>query len=286
MSKILQIARREFVATVFTKTFIIGLLMLPAVIAVGVLVGSWLFVDRDVAVHGQVALIDPTGKVAPELRDALTRGRAAEPIGQTRATVAIGAAPKLTLVDRPADTDIEQEKRWLGVADTESPHLAVAVIHADAIEPRAGDTTFGSYDFLVPPKRNIRAETTIEQSLREAIVNARVRARGLDRAEINDLVTVPRVQPVTVSEDGERGNGGAFNFLLPFTFMMLLLMGVMGSGQGLLTTTIEEKSSRVIEVLLSAVSPMQLMAGKLLGHMGISLIGISLYSISVSACSR
>jgi ABC-type Na+ efflux pump permease subunit len=59
--------------------------------------------------------------------------------------------------------------------------------------------------------------------------------------------------------------------------MFLLFMGVMGSGQGLLTTTIEEKSSRVIEVLLSAVSPMQLMAGKLLGHMGISLIGLGLY---------
>src|SRR4030095_1357731 len=51
----------------------------------------------------------------------------------------------------------------------------------------------------------------------------------------------------------------------------------MGSGQGMLTTTIEEKSSRVIEVLLSAVSPMQLMAGKLIGHMGISLIAMSLY---------
>jgi ABC-type Na+ efflux pump permease subunit len=54
-------------------------------------------------------------------------------------------------------------------------------------------------------------------------------------------------------------------------------MSVMGSGQGLLTTMIEEKSSRVVEVLLSAVSPMQLMAGKLLGHMGISLLAMSLY---------
>ena len=45
----------------------------------------------------------------------------------------------------------------------------------------------------------------------------------------------------------------------------------------MLTTTVEEKSNRVIEVLLSAVSPMQLMAGKLLGHMGISLLAMSLY---------
>ena len=59
--------------------------------------------------------------------------------------------------------------------------------------------------------------------------------------------------------------------------MVLLIMGVMFAGQGMLTTTVEEKSNRVIEVLLSAVSPMQLMGGKLLGHMGISLLAMSLY---------
>ncbi|HXS79812.1 MAG TPA: ABC transporter permease, partial [Gammaproteobacteria bacterium] len=49
------------------------------------------------------------------------------------------------------------------------------------------------------------------------------------------------------------------------------------AGQGMLTTTVEEKSNRVMEVLLSAVSPMQLMGGKLIAHMGVSLIAMSLY---------
>jgi ABC-2 type transport system permease protein len=60
--------------------------------------------------------------------------------------------------------------------------------------------------------------------------------------------------------------------------MVLLMMGVMFAGQGMLTTTVEEKSNRVIEVLLSAVSPMQLMGGKLLGHMGVALVAMSLYA--------
>src|SRR5690606_38542784 len=54
-------------------------------------------------------------------------------------------------------------------------------------------------------------------------------------------------------------------------------IGVMTGGQALLWSTVEEKSSRVIEVLLSAVSPMQLMAGKLLGHMAVSFVGLALY---------
>ena len=52
---------------------------------------------------------------------------------------------------------------------------------------------------------------------------------------------------------------------------------VLIGGQGLVTSTIEEKSSRVIEVLLSAISPFELLAGKILGQMGVSLVMLGLY---------
>jgi ABC-type Na+ efflux pump permease subunit len=61
-------------------------------------------------------------------------------------------------------------------------------------------------------------------------------------------------------------------------FMMLLFMSVMTSGQYLLTSTVEEKSNRVAEVLLSAVSAMELMAGKILGQMAVGLLILSLYA--------
>jgi ABC-type Na+ efflux pump permease subunit len=65
--------------------------------------------------------------------------------------------------------------------------------------------------------------------------------------------------------------------VLPFAFVGLLLFGVMMGGQGLVTSTVEEESSRVIEVLLSAVSPFELLAGKILGQMGVSLVVLALY---------
>jgi ABC-2 type transport system permease protein len=67
-------------------------------------------------------------------------------------------------------------------------------------------------------------------------------------------------------------------FFVPFSFLMLLWIAVMTSGQYLLTTTIEEKSNRIMEVLLSAVSPMQLMVGKILGQMGVGLLILVMYS--------
>jgi ABC-type Na+ efflux pump permease subunit len=289
MSKVLQIASREFVATVFTKAFIIGLLVLPIMLGVFALIGPKLFgPDRNFAIAGQLAIVDPTGKVAPELRDALTKGTPAADLedtirrGRADATggqllEALGIAPKLTLVERPAGADVEQEKRWLRVADKDSPHLALAVIQPNAVEPKAGETALGSYDLFVPPKQDTRVEIGVQQAVRDAIIGARMKARGIDRAAVNEVTTVPRVRSVTVTDGAEKGTVGGLDFILPLAFMFLLFMGVMGSGQGLLTTTIEEKSSRVIEVILSAVSPMQLMAGKLIGHMAISLLAMSLY---------
>ena len=60
--------------------------------------------------------------------------------------------------------------------------------------------------------------------------------------------------------------------------MMLLWASVFTSAQHLMMTTIEEKSNRVMEILLSAVSPLQLMTGKILGMGGVGLMIVLIYS--------
>jgi ABC-type Na+ efflux pump permease subunit len=290
VSKVWQIAVREFVATVFTKAFIIGLMILPAMLAVFALLGPRLFADRAITVEGELAVIDPTGQVVEELEALLAAAPAELDVGAalraaTQGTdngaamaAALAAGARLTLVRLSRDADVEREKQELLAADRPAgARLALAVIHPDAVAERAGGGELGTYDLYVPPNQDNRVEGAVQQRLREALVAARLGVRGMDRSAIDALVTVPRVRSVTVAPDGDRGTVGGFNVMLPFAFMFLLFMGVMGSGQGLLTTTVEEKSSRVVEVLLSAVSPMQLMAGKLLAHMAVSLVAMGLY---------
>jgi ABC-type Na+ efflux pump permease subunit len=80
-----------------------------------------------------------------------------------------------------------------------------------------------------------------------------------------------------VTAEGEDRTNEILNRMVPMALMGLLLMSVMTSGQYLLTTTIEEKSNRVVEVLLSAVSPMELMVGKILGQFAVGLLVLALY---------
>jgi ABC-2 type transport system permease protein len=85
------------------------------------------------------------------------------------------------------------------------------------------------------------------------------------------------MRSVTVTAASEQQTVRGLAILMPLSVILLLFVSVMTGGQALLTSTVEEKSSRVIEVLLSAVSPMQLMAGKLLGQLAVSLLVLGLY---------
>jgi ABC-type Na+ efflux pump permease subunit len=145
------------------------------------------------------------------------------------------------------------------------------------VAPLPGEQ-LGTYDLYVPQSVGGQIETLIHDGLREALVTARIRAQDLDRDRVEALMDVPRPRSITVARGLERETSRGFNIVLPMALASLLLFGVMIGGQTLLTSTIEEKSSRVIEVLLSAVSPLELMAGKILGQLAVSLLVLLLYT--------
>jgi ABC-2 type transport system permease protein len=152
------------------------------------------------------------------------------------------------------------------------------VVDRQALAHQSAARAGSAYDLYVPVNLDGRIENVVRQVVRNAIVAARARAAGIDSADIDRIVAVEEGRPITVARDGsERPSTGIINRLLPFGFLFFMLIGVLGGGQFLLTTMVEEKSSRVIEVLLSAVSPLQLLAGKILGQLGASMVGMSLY---------
>jgi ABC-type Na+ efflux pump permease subunit len=302
MKKIGLVAVHEFLATVSTRAFVLGLLATPAIIAVAAIVFPRVM-TRSVTVQGEIAVIDPTAVVAPELRtsldaDRILARRAAQarqvliqapesmrqaagpgegdsPASGRVGQLVFGGVPDLQVLERPATANPQQEKAWLTDDQARPRHLALVVIQPNAVVPAAG--TYGNYDLYVPPNLDDRVENEIYQGLREAIINARVKAQSLDRASIEAMIRVNRVASVTVTKTNEQKTVAGFNVLLPAAFGALIFIGVMTGGQALLTSTVEEKSSRVIEIILSAVSPMELMAGKLVGQMAVSLLALGFY---------
>ena len=283
MRKLFHVAWRELVTTVATKGFIIGVLLTPVLMALFILVMPALMNESAPPIAGEILVRDPTGVVflavqdylAPEAmaerrRDRLDAASEIMPdaVSETAMQALMGEVPQLDI--RRLEGGLEDAKASLL---TDPNRLAVAIV-----EPNAIDVAEGSYELFIREKLDDRVEDELHEALREAIVDARIRARGLDPGEIYAMTWVPYRRSTTVTEEGERETLGALNMMMPLAFMGLVLMSVMVSGQYLLTTTIEEKQSRVVEMLLSAVSPMELMTGKILGQFCVGLVILVLYS--------
>jgi ABC-2 type transport system permease protein len=133
-------------------------------------------------------------------------------------------------------------------------------------------------ELLVPSAASPRHTRRLESAASEGAARARVTGAGEDWARLRELMREDRVRTSRVSPEGDQARESTeLRMLVPLGFMMLLWITVFTSANYLLTTTIEEKSSRVMEVLLSAVSPMELLVGKLLGQAGVSLVMLLMY---------
>jgi ABC-2 type transport system permease protein len=295
MRRIRLIARREFVASISRKGFLIGLLLMPLLMIVLVTFLPRFLLSRSPQVQGQVLLVDDSdngsGSVASELRATLdpeainqrrVEGRrrgANQAPGQGAAGFNAGPpgaapspVPHLQLVTQPG-ASLQQLKTQLG----QQAALALVVIAPDALTRREGAPDFGSYDIYISSRLDENTENTLHESLRIALVGARLKAGGLDPVAVATAMRVVRPEAVIVATGGEQQSRRGFNRILPFAMGILLFIGVMTGGQTLMTSTIEEKSSRVVEVLLAAASPLELMWGKLLGQLGIGLVILAVY---------
>ncbi len=293
--KIGLVAKRDFVATVGTKGFVFGLFIIPAMFAMMAFAAPRLMSASSPPIRGVVAVLDPTSAVLNEFRttvapaavEARRTENARRAVSQaapgaeavaSEAAIrrAIGQIPQLEVVERPP-ADVQAAKNWLLSGTTQDARLAVVVVHPTAVTRPDASGEFGTYDLYASRTLTDASETVIHDSLRQALVNARLKASSLDQAAIEATMRVQRPQSVVVSAAGEQRMQRGLTRTLPLILGVLMFVGIIMGGQGLMTSTVEEKSSRVVEVLLASVSPFELMAGKLLAQLGVGLITIGVY---------
>lgn len=312
LAKIGRVAAREFISTAMTKGFIIGALVVPALMAalIPVVVIVMMSVQPP-ADNGTIYVLDHSGEVTPvlgqrlspeaveqrwrerfeQVKDVTEKMLPGQSAAQTDAGMAQAAEmikfPEFRVIPSEPDADIEDLKEELRaqVASGQPPQdetkklLAVVEIDTDATRKTSPDGEFGSYQVFFRPKLNEETVSELKDSIRWSIREQRYENAGIDRGTINELDSIEARQSKEITEEGERKEASELtSFIVPFASMLLLLIATMTGGQYLLTTTIEEKSNRVVEVLLSALSPMELMTGKILGQMGVGLALLAIYN--------
>ena len=124
----------------------------------------------------------------------------------------------------------------------------------------------------------------MERTLSDLLRAERLRGAGLDPARIKELTKELELKTIQLSEKGEREDRGAA-ILVAVVLMMILYMSILMWGQAVMTGVIEEKGSRVIEVLASGVPATQLLAGKLLGIGAAGFTQLVVWTASLAALS-
>ena len=280
MKRIGLVAKREFVVTVMSKGFLIGLLIMPLLGLIVFTVVPRIVGGAGPPVHGDVAIIDGSGQLIDELRTTLTpaaiSARAAANARQGAGPARPASPPDLKVLERPPDASLEQQKNWLAAGTADQPHVALIVIHDDAVERGAGKSEFGGYDLYVANGVGDATEAVIYDAVREALVATRLRGKGLELSVIESTMRVARPNAVVVAVGKQTVRRG-LSRALPFICGILLFLGVFSGGQTLMASTIEEKASRIVEVLLAAVSPLELMWGKLIGQLGVGFVVMGVY---------
>lgn len=312
MNRTLVVAVREYIATVATKGFILGILLPPVIMLAVFPLMTMLMNQKSPKVTGTIAVIDHSGVVAPKLAKAFEPDaqrerqkakieRRKQAMGDVKMPVA-GLDPAqmqkqqeaaiqmmtvesdIRLEPLAPNSDVEKEKEAILASvgrekdlDNADKRLALIVVPAEAVKG-AADGKYAPYQSFVAPKLDAEVQGDIEREARRAIIDARLEGANFDAKRVRELMADPEAKSVAVTKGGERDTNKMAAIFVPMGFMMLLWISVFTAGQYLLTSLIEEKSSRVMELLLSAVSPLQLMVGKIVGQLGVGLTILGLYA--------
>jgi ABC-2 type transport system permease protein len=267
MWKILKIAQREYLDVVKTKTFILSILLTPAIIGIVIFIAG----RTQRSVTGprpprKVVVADLTNQLTDELKASFEQHNKSNPQRQILL--------QEILTDTSSDEPIKQKVR-------DGQLNAYFVLDKDSVEGTGKIQSFTRSTKIA----DLDMISNVGDLFNSAIFNRRCKLKDVSQELLAQISELRRRVPNEIIDIGsaaeqkkvKKGEQIA-KTMMPFFFMMLMFMGIFGMGQHMLTSVIEEKNSRVIEVLLSAVSPFELMAGKILGLAGISLTVMGLWA--------
>ena len=300
MHKILKIAQREYIEIVKNKMFWLGVLI-PTLILAGIIIYT-----------GRKTVRQPAEVPAPQTAPQTVTDRPEkEPEGARGGTVP--PARNVAVADLSGQLSVELERvfeQYNASNPDRRVNLKQYTVEDDGLpdltnrltdDIRRG--TLGAYLVLVVDvplhaqqailyTRNARDQDLVfivRQLVEDAVVHRRLRLHGLSPELIADVRRGISFEHVPLDREVEKRHPEAAKkgpdsrveakfpgMMVAFFFLFLMFYAIVTTGMMLLTSLIEEKGSRVIEVLLAAVSPLQLMAGKIVG---LAAIGLTLAAI-------
>ncbi len=269
MKKLFAVLKREYLSAVRKKMFIIMTFLLPVLMSALMVLPSMLMM-RGLG-EKKVAVLDATGELSEAFSGKQQTARKS-PLGGSR------DLPKLINVDyvnRRGDQNLaESAKPYLNRLGSQNKSERLDGVFL--IPPEALTNPDAELKYYSRSATDFIAQERLSSMANRAVRRYRLTARGMTPEEIDRLTRDMPVQSVQISKTGEQKKGGAANFFVGFILTALLIIPSFVYGLEIMRGIIQEKTDRVVEVLISSMSPTQLLVGKILG---VALVGLTQISV-------
>jgi ABC-2 type transport system permease protein len=245
MHNIWLIAKREYTERVRTKGFMIATVLIPLLMG-GLVLGSS-FLAAKTSSHSHIAIVAADANFSAELKQRLEGDK-------SNAITAELATPSSETRSR-LDARLKDKNSGL------NGYLWVT--------PSADAGKRPTFAYKARSAGDISTESALEGAIRSALIREKLSSNGMPGHEIDTLIA-----PVEL-DTHESGNTLA-TLAAAYIMFLLMYMAIMLYGMNTARSIIEEKTSRVFEVLLATIKPDELLAGKILGvgSVGLTQVGI------------
>ena len=249
MSAIGIIIGREFRERVMKKSFIISTILTP-LLMVGIMVGTSFIMATNVGEAKRIAVVDRSGVIAPSLTS--SESIAYEPTTQT-----------------PEELRAESDEQMYGFL----------VIGEDIVE-NPSNVALYSYS-----TSTMDVESTIARDIEEIIEQHRLKAYDIDNLPqiMEEVEADVLLRSYKLGEENEedKESSSVLAFGLAYIFGFVMYMFVIIYGSMVMQGVIEEKSGKVLEVMVSTVRPYQLMMGKILGIASVAVLQFVIWMVII-----
>ncbi len=266
MRKVLAVIRREFEVRVRTKAFVIATVLGPIIMACLIfLPGYW--ASKSTVVRSIIVV------------DAATPGFGDRIVGAL-STSTFGSAGK----ERPRYqvAHLQPGERSKAVFDSLIGIIGRSQGPADAPDGilvlSDSSLASGEIDYFGSNVGSIADMAALEGILRPAVQSERLIRENVDTAVVHRATAQIDVRSSKVSEGKITGASGMSSFWLAYIMSFILYFSLLIYGMQVMSSVLEEKTNRIMEILASSLTPFQLMLGKVLGVGSVGLFQLGIWS--------
>ncbi len=280
MRKLWAVLKREYRETVRKPSFLVMTVLAPFLMA-GMMILPALLAVKGVG-ERKVAILDGTGRLDGVV-EALGResSGSASPLAGGRRRAGGEEGPTARVVPEYVSLFGVDPKNavgpWLARLSRESTPEeelldGILLVPADAFErPSTGLTYFSR------SASDLLAQERLGRVVNRTLQRARLAALGLAPVDADLLLAPLPVRTVQVTKSGQERTGGEGSLVVAMLFLALLFVPSLVYGQEVMRGVIQEKTDRIVEILVSSMTPMELLSGKILGMAAVGLTQMAVW---------